>query len=181
MKRGLVILGVLFCNILNAQMGKPHYCTVGFEADLLPYMTGGYYGSVWIGHDHMRYRAVVTRVSTPGFLLNKGFANNKIQAYTLIADYFFEPGFERWWVGAGFEYWDEQIQTDARTSTAKYGSGIFTSGVGYVWKFYRNFYLNPWGGVHLRIAGHTKVLVDNEEYRPPFFTPEVSLKLGWHF
>src|SRR5579859_16531 len=118
--------------------------TLGFELDVLPYITGGYYGSVWAGHQHMRYRAIITSITTPEFLLSDGFTNNKIQAYAAIVDYFFKQGFEKWWIGGGLEYWNEQIQTNARISTGKYTATIVTLGTGYVWKFHKNFYLNPW-------------------------------------
>ncbi len=32
-----------------------------------------------------------------------------------------------------------------------------------------------------RVAGDNSVIVDNREFNPPLFTPEVSLKIGWHF
>ncbi len=67
-------------------------------------------------------------------MLEDGFTENKIHAYTLITDYFFQPGFQKWWVGAGFEYWKGQIQTDAKLSVSKYENVIFTTGGGYVWK-----------------------------------------------
>ncbi len=59
-------------------------------------------------------------------MLEDGFTENKIHAYTLITD--------KWWVGAGFEYWKGQIQTDAKLSVSKYENVIFTTGGGYVWK-----------------------------------------------
>lgn len=155
--------------------------TIGFELDVLPYVTGGYYGSIWLGRGHFRYRAIVTRITTPEFLVEDGFTNNEIQAYTAIADYFFNSEFRKWWVGAGFEYWKGKIQTDAKRSTVKYDNTIFTVGTGYVWKFYKNFYLNPWAALHTRIAGDSKVMVDDEEYSPSVITPEVSIKIGWHF
>ncbi len=27
---------------------------IGFELDALPYITGGYYGSIWVGHNNFR-------------------------------------------------------------------------------------------------------------------------------
>lgn len=155
--------------------------TVGFEVDVLPYITGGYYGSGWIGYDHWRYRAIITKITTPDFVLKDGFANNRIQAYTLIADFFFQPDFKGWWIGAGFEYWKGEIQSDAKLNIAKYDSGIFTAGGGYVWKFHKHFYLNPWAASHIRIAGDNNVIVDGKTFTPPVFTPELSLKVGWHF
>jgi hypothetical protein len=154
---------------------------VGFELDALPYLTGGYYGSVWVGHNHFRYRAIVTQITTPSFMVENGFNNNKIQSYTAIGDYFFSKGFEKWWIGSGFEYWKGQVQSDRKLSTARYNNMIFTAGGGYVWKFYRNFYFNPWIAVHCKVAGDNYVNVDGLRFRPAFVTPEASLKIGWHF
>lgn len=182
MKTFFFFLGLLISLTAAGQSVKgPSTSSTGFEIDALPYITGGYYGSVWVSHNHFRYRAIVTRVTTPDFFLKDGFTNNKMMVYALVTDYFFQPRVEKWWIGAGFEYWDAQIQTDARLSTAKYENYIFTVGGGYVWKFHRNFYLNPWAAVHGRIAGDERVAVDGVEFRPGFFTPEASLKVGWYF
>jgi len=62
--------------------------TIGFELDALPYVTGGYYGSVWYGLDRVRFRGVIAKVETPEFILEEGFENNKINAYAFIVDYF---------------------------------------------------------------------------------------------
>ncbi len=123
--------------------------TAGFELDAAPYLFNGYYASFWVGHDHFRYRAVITKIETPGFILEDGFTNNEMNVYAAIVDYFFKPGFEGWWIGPGLEYWDATIQTDAKLETAAYNNTIFTLGGGYVWKFHKNFYLNPWAAVHL--------------------------------
>ena len=55
---------------------------MGTEADVLPYMTGGY-GSVWYATGHLRYRAVVTRVTTRTFMLKDQFTDNRMMVYTL--------------------------------------------------------------------------------------------------
>ncbi|WP_147415865.1 hypothetical protein [Ulvibacterium marinum] len=155
--------------------------TVGFELDALPYLTGGYYGSVWVGHNHFRYRVVVANLEMPDFFVEDGFTNNELQAYAVIVDYFFKPELKGWWVGTGLEYWDSKIQTDAELETADYNNTVFTLGGGYVWKFHKNFYLNPWAAAHLRVAGDKDVPVDSSIFETPLFTPEISLKLGWHF
>ncbi|MBX7227921.1 MAG: hypothetical protein K1X55_17945 [Chitinophagales bacterium] len=155
--------------------------SIGVEADVLPYLTGGYYGSVWVSHQHFRYRGIWTQVTTPDFILDSGFANNQMMVYALVTDYFFRNKVERWWVGAGVEYWDASIQTDIKTSTAKYSNLIATAGCGYIWKVYQNLYINPWAAFHVRAAGDKNVVVDNKIFMPAFFTPEASLKIGWFF
>lgn len=59
------------------------------KVDALPSITDGCYGSVWVSNNHMRYRVIITNVTTPEFVLQDGFLNIKIMAYTIIADYFF--------------------------------------------------------------------------------------------
>ncbi len=155
--------------------------SIGFELDALPYITGGYYGSVWVGHKHLRYRAIIAKTDIPDFFIEDGFTNNEIKAYAVVVDYFFNPNLKGWWIGSGLEYWDAKIQTDARISTANYNNTIFTLGGGYIWKFYKNFYLNPWVAGHFIIAGDKDVVVDDSTFETKLFIPEISLKLGWHF
>lgn len=180
MKQSFFLMCLLASLTAHAQQNKAVF-SAGAEADVLPYITGGYYGSLWVSHSHFRYRGIVTRVTTPDFFLEKGFTDNRMMVYALVADYFFKPAVDRWWVGAGVEYWDARIQTDLKRSTAFYEQYIFTAGGGYVWKFAGNFYLNPWAAVHLRMAGERRVPVENTTFRPAFFTPEGSLKIGWYF
>jgi hypothetical protein len=71
------------------------------------------------------------------------------------------------------------IQTTRELGTARYENFIFTGGGGYVWKFYKNFYLNSWVAVHLRAAGDDQAAVDGQRFRPARITPEASLKIGW--
>ncbi len=180
MKQSFFLLCLLATLTAHAQQKDP-VVSAGVEADVLPYITGGYYGSIWVAHSHFRYRAILTRVSTPDFLLENGFGDNRMTVYAVIADYFFKPAVDRWWVGTGFEYWDARIGSDLNRSTAAYHQYVFTAGGGYVWKFAGNFYLNPWAAVHLRMAGEKRVPVGDATFEPAFFTPEGSLKIGWYF
>lgn len=174
-----ILSAILIVITVSAQEKKGS--TLGFEIDALPFILGGYYGSMWIGSNHVRCRAVITQVTTPQFLLDDGFTNNKIRVYAGIVDYFFKPGFEKWWVGSGLEYWRGSIQTNAKLSTEKYDQAIFTLGGGYAWRFHKRFYLNPWVAIHARLAGENKVLVDGKDLSPAAFIPEASIKVGWFF
>jgi hypothetical protein len=182
MRKLLMIFGILLPSLARGQEDTSITTSaLGFEVDVIPYVTGGYYGSVWYGYKHVRFRAVIAKVTTPDFIVEDGFTNNKIQAYAFITDYFFKPNFEKWWIAAGFEYWKGEIQTDAQLSTAKYNNTVFTVGGGYVWKISGHFYINPWAAGHIRIAGDSKVVVDNKEFEPNVFIPEASLKFGYYF
>ncbi len=62
MKKHILICLLLISNIIYGQNISARRATIGFEVDALPYLTEGYYGSVWIGCNQMRYRAIVTKV-----------------------------------------------------------------------------------------------------------------------
>jgi hypothetical protein len=182
MKKYIFALLVFVSAIANAQTKEnKSRLSIGAETDVLPYITGGNYGSAWVSKNHFRYRAVITNVTTPEFMLKDGFTNNNIMVYAALVDYFFKPIPEKWWIGAGFEYWDAEIQTSSKLSTVKYNNTMFTAGGGYVWRVYKNFYLNPWAAAHVRIAGDKSVMVDGKKFEPSLLLPELSLKIGWYF
>ncbi|MEZ4808972.1 MAG: hypothetical protein R2819_01315 [Allomuricauda sp.] len=182
MKTRIILLFLIASTLSFGQTAtQPTETKVGVELDVLPYLTGGYYGSVWAYNNHFRYRAVITHVTTPEFMVKDGFTNNEIQGYALIADYFFSPKFEKWWIGSGIEYWDAQIQSDQKLSTSDYDVFMLTFGSGYVWNIGKNFYVNPWAALHFRLEGDNKVMVDGNEFNTPAFIPECSLKVGWYF
>lgn len=155
--------------------------TAGLEQDVLPYVTGGYFAGIWAGKGHIRGRALLVRVHKPDFILPAGFSNNRVTAIALVGDYFLRKNWKGWWAGAGIVYWKNTIQTDAHIQTASFDQYLLNGSLGYSWKFWRNFYLSPWAGLHLQIAGDKEVPVGGKIFHPPLLNPEASLKFGWHF
>lgn len=151
----------------------------GAELDALPYITGGYYGSVWLGLEKqsLRIRPIVAKVNIPSFFLDDKYEKNTLKVYALVLDYFIEDNFEGIWLASGFEYWDATIKNKAGIS-ADYNEYIFTVGGGYVWKFWGNLYINPWVAGHFHLAGDKEVQTGADVFKPAFFTPEFSLKVG---
>jgi hypothetical protein len=164
----------------NATTAAPR-TTAGVELDVLPYASGGYYVSGWIGHDRVRVRPVVTKTTLPDFVVQDGFKNADLDVYAVIVDYFPRGGFRGFWVGAGVEFWKNAIENEGNGSTAEWDNTVATIGAGYVWKFAGNFYLNPWAAAHVVTGGPISVNAGGATYSPKRFTPEVSVKLGWHF
>lgn len=183
MKRSLsLLLFALALSLSNAQeTAQPARLTAGLELDLLPYATGGYFGAIWAGKGHWRGRLIVARATKPDFLLPDNYTDNTIRAYALLADYFPKENFRGWWLAAGLVYWDAKIRYKPDPNAADYRSYLLSGGAGYNWKFYRNFYLSPWAGLHVRVSGDDTVAFTGATYQPPRFNPEGSLKLGWHF
>jgi len=165
----------------DASASQARRTTVGVEIDALPYILSGYYGSVWVGRDQWRARAVVSRSTLPSFVVQDGFEDHRIDVVAALVDHFFKPDFRGFWVGGGAEYWQNDVRSKTSGQSASWDNVAATLGGGYVWKFYQNFYLNPWGAGHLIVGGDTKVPVGGETFEPSRLTGEVSIKVGWHF
>src|SRR5262249_20585080 len=97
-----------------------------------------------------------------------------------IVDFFFRDGFSGWWVGPGLERWNGDVTEKASGVRHGYETDILTVGGGYVWKFSKHVYLNPWAGVHIPIAGDREVSFPSAVFKINV-TPEASVKLGIAF
>ena len=170
----------LFCQA--AEKEQKSNLAFGIELDALPYINSGYYASAWLGFENinLRIRPVVAKTDIPDFYLDDNFNRNTLNAYALIADYFFKPSFEGFWLGTGLEYWDGEIE-DNFSASSNYQEFVYTLGGGYVWHFWKSFYLNPWAAFHLHLAGDREVPVGMETFKTDLLTPEASVKLGYQF
>lgn len=156
----------------------------GLEVDALPYLFGGYYASAWTGINNFRFRAIVTKINQPEFVTKNGFEDLSTNAYTFLIDYFpWKEGkqYSGWWIGAGVEYWDNNVTYSNENVSGDFDNYILTLGAGYVIKIWKNFYVNPWGAFHLRVGGDKTKQISSGEYESSLMLPEVSVKLGWYF
>ena len=128
----------------------------GSEIDVLPYATGGFYGSVFAGRSNWRFRGVAARSTTPSFLVTDGFTDKRTDAVALLFDRFFGSkgrSLEGFWIGGGAEHWRTRIRAEQSPEFAHYNDFVLTIGSGYVWGFSRHLYLNPWVGGHFVVVG----------------------------
>ena len=182
MQRVILFLCHLFVTVIPAAgQPKTDRMTAGIELDVLPYATGGYFIGAWAGKKKIRVRALMASVNKPDFIVPEGFTNNKVKAYALLGDYFLKDNWRGWWLGGGLVYWDSSIQSDAQLSTVTYQNILLNGSLGYSWKFWGNFYVSPWAGMHLRVGGASSVTVDGKSFNTPLLNPEASIKIGWHF
>lgn len=161
--------------------------TVGVAIDLLPPImsatTGnfGYSAQLWYGYKKFRVRGVIAGFQMPDKLMgNDDFKNLKTTATALISDYFRKNNFKGWWLGAGVEMWNNTITSKTTSLDYCFKDFVATAGSGYIFKVYKNFYVEPWGAVHC-VLNNEKVPVGTAEYQTKRFQGEVSLKVGWHF
>ncbi|MBS1556537.1 MAG: hypothetical protein JSU09_16570 [Bacteroidetes bacterium] len=153
----------------------------GLEADVVPYFLGGYHGSAVVGYNQWRFRGVFVGLTTPNSLLDDGFKDNKIKVGAIIVDYFFQPNWKKLFISTGVEYLGGNLSHENVGTTSDYNSILWTAGAGYVWKFYKNFYLAPHVAFTLRVSGDSKVSVGSFTQSLPSFQPEGGLRVGWHF
>ncbi len=184
MKKLTIILLLITSVIYSQTNNSDSRIRVGLEIDALPYLTGGYYFSAWGGYNNFRLRGVFTNFNSPSFIIPDGFEKQKTDAYTLLIDYFPASNkneFEKWWIGAGFEYWENSVINSSDNITGNYDNLILTIGGGYVWKIWDNLYLNPWAAGHFALSGTEEKRIGNDNFEPKVFLYEASLKLGWYF
>lgn len=160
--------------------------TVGIAIDLLPPVmsatTGhfGYSAQLWYGYKKFRVRGVVAGFQMPDKLMgNDDFQDLRTTAVALIFDYFRKNNFKGWWFGAGAEMWKNTITSKMDNNNYHFTNYVATAGTGYIFKVYKNFYIEPWGAVHYVLNNET-VTVEGTMYQTKKFQWEVSLKIGWH-
>ena len=161
--------------------------TVGVAIDLLPPImsatTGnfGYSAQLWYGYEKYRFRGVIAGFTMPDKLMgNDDFTNLQTTATALFFDYFLKNNFRGWWFGTGVEMWNNTITSKIDNQDYDFKDYVATAGSGYIFKVYKNFYVEPWGALHY-VLNDEKVTVGETEYKTKKFQGEVSLKVGWHF
>jgi hypothetical protein len=188
MKKLLCILLVLsMFNSINAQTDSIlTKKTIGVAIDLLPPAMSamanhfGYSAQLWYGYNKFRVRGVVAGFYMPDRMMgNSDFKDLKMTASALIVDYFKNYNFKGWWIGSGFELWNNTITSKTNNKSYSFNNYVATLGGGYIIKVYKNFYVEPWGALHY-VLNNEKVVVGTTEYKTKKFQGEVSLKVGWH-
>jgi hypothetical protein len=165
---------------------SPTPLALGFNIDLLPTALSaangklGYAPQVWFGIGHARVRFVGAHLEPPKALAfaPNGFRHPTITVFASIIDYTFGPHFDGWWIGSGFEAWQNSIEHDAAPGTARWNSTVFTVGGGHIWRVGGNFYLDAWAGAHVVLNPQT-VSLGAFQYDPFPLQAEASVKFGW--
>ena len=159
---------------------------LGFNVDFLPVVMSaaskefGMAGQVWVGIDHLRLRMVGARTFMPKFMLSEGFEKQDTTVLAFLVDYCFGDHFDSWWIGTGFELWFNEISHEGTRDTAAWTSGVWTLGGGYIWRFWRNVFLDPWIAMHVPL-NNKEVTIGEWSYTPWPVSAEISLKIGVFF
>ena len=183
----LLLIAVLLFGVASVTAQEPdkgRNWTFGTELDVFPYATGGWYASLFGAYENIRLRSVVAQSNLPGFVRDEGINEQRVQAYAGIIDFVFGrdnrgPTFDQWWLGFGYERWETTyVSADGMADVS---TNVLTVGGGYIWKFWKGFYLNPWVAAHVSIDNTEPIQVGSITTTPPGVLPEASLKIGWMF
>jgi hypothetical protein len=155
--------------------------TIGTEQDILPYLTGGYYAAGWAGKDHVRVRALTAQVNKPDIIVPEGFDDNWVTAYAVLAEYFLKENWQGWSASTGFVYWQNSIELEGGSKREDYDTYLINGSLSYSFKIYRQFYISPWAGLHLKVGGPDTITIDGQSFDQPLINPEASLKFGVYF
>ncbi|MCG8575495.1 MAG: hypothetical protein MI810_11470 [Flavobacteriales bacterium] len=176
----ILLLSLWTTTSFGQSKSKPAPIHVGIEQDVLPYVLKGYIGTLWIGRYYSRYRVSYAEANSPAFFLADGIAADKVKAFGISFEYFFNENFEGLWLGPGLGHWTNYLEnTDG--ITAKNESFIFSFGGGYNFRLTNWLYTSPWVALHSRVSGNDDFMIGSTNYQPAIFTPELSIKLGVKF
>lgn len=147
---------------------------------MFPFISGGYYSSVITGLNNIQGRVVYAKSNQPRFILPDGFDKNTMHVLAFIFDYFplTKKNTGGFWVGGGFEIWNNEARNKKERITGKFTNYVATIGAGYAFYFSEHFYVNPWGAVHAITGGPGQVLIGGANYRVSKVLPELSVKFG---
>ena len=175
MKKFSLILLLLTSFMFSQERPKFNF---GSETDLVPFLTGGYYSSLWVSYDNFKLRSVLANVNMPDFLIPDGFDEYEVKANAIIIDYFFNEDLTGHWLALGVEFWNNRARNESNLVSEKFNSTIFTFGTGYVYYFYGNLYVNPWIAVHYNNSDNNS-LIGGLKFEEKEWTPEFSVKFGF--
>ena len=184
MKRiGITFLALFAVAILLADTSELSKWKLFTELDGLPYITGGYYGSVGLAKQHIRLRVVHAMMNIPSFSTPKGFDNYENRTWTLLADYCpSENGYTKGvWIGSGMEYWQNKLRNKEDHTTKEFNLAIYTLGGGYIIPISGHLFINPWVASHVPLTSKREYIIGNKTAKLPAIYAEGSLKLGWRF
>lgn len=155
----------------------------GAELDVLPYFNKGYDLSLWTSYYLFKVNFDWALKYPADFVTNVGFENLRYKTFGVQFSYFPIPHsleLDRLWFGLGMEKWSSKIQQSTTKAEAVFNNYLISVSVGYLLFVYGNWYVNPYLSGHLRAFGDKSVYVGGYLYNVQKFTPEISIKIGYH-
>lgn len=176
----LMAVSTAYADTGNESAEGKEKIVIGTEVDLLPYLSGGYYLSEVTGFQHFQVRLVNATTLIPEFVTPAGFDSWKLNATTIIIDYFPDEDRKGLWLAIGYEYWNSRIKVKETNENGSFSQNILTIGSGYVYRLSDHWYIDPWAALHLNLGDKT-VTIGSKNLDLPDCMLEASIKVGYNF
>ncbi len=174
----LIILCLASCCLLHAQQ-------IRFESDPLPFILKGWVAALAVGSETWSVRILDARVDKPQWLLPSSVDNNRIHSDAILLDYsipsvtFLKT--DGMALSVGLVRWAGTIRNKELDETRAYVCELVSVGGALFYFLDSHFYLSPWAGLHLLVAGDRELSFSHGSYSIPRLNPEASVRIGYRF
>lgn len=132
----------------------------------------------WFGIDRFKLRLNITHMRIPDSLVaTRYFHKNSANTFSLVFEYCFGSNFDGFTVGGGVGVINNMVSHRYFNRKGNSITPFVTIEGGYIWRFYRNLYIEPCLALDVMVTGQ-KIKVWGFDYKPLPVTGEISLKFG---
>jgi len=158
--------------------------SLGFDADVVPYILEGSHGDIWLGFSGWRVRVITAYVPFPRSFAPAGFKDLTETISEVEVDRFFGSRADQYlgtWAAVGAGDSITSIKSSTSPAAAHVRSDDLHAGLGYSAQLMGRFYISPWIGFvyHETIPG--TVTMGTQHWHPESSAFEAGLKFGWSF
>ena len=132
----------------------------------------------WFGIDHYKIRFDIAHMRVPDTIAGtKYFYKNSCNSFSVMAEYIFGNNFDGFHIGAGIGVWHNTIRHKYFNVHGNIILPFLKIEGGYIWKFYKNLYLEPCAALDIMLM-HKTISIYGFTYKPLPAAGEISVKFG---
>lgn len=134
----------------------------------------------WFGVDNLKIRLDIAHFRIPNdCVATRYFKRNNVNAFSLTFEYAFGAHFDGFIVGAGIGMWQDSVSHRYFNESATVVRPFVSIEGGYIWKFYKNLYIEPCLALDVMLTRRTLSVVWCR-YTPLPVAGEITLKFGMY-
>lgn len=152
----------------------------GVGINLLPIAYNGIGGAGWIKYKNMRYNIEYFNFDVPSSYYGANLENGVTEdAFRVGIDYFFWKNLPGIYLPIGFEYWKNSLGHKQFANRAEFDTKLFSIGIGYLYNFTENVYLDSRLSMGTLLGGVFEVRTSNFTFLPRTISHSAMLGLGF--
>ncbi len=155
----------------------------GLEADPIPYFNQGYNFSFWSSYYLFKFHFDWSLKYPAEFVKAPGFEDLRYKSFAVQVQYFpiaRHQELDKLWFGFGIARWSSKVKNSVTKVEGVFNNILLKFSVGYVVFVYDKLYLNPYLSGDLRMSGDKSPYIGGAVYNVQNFTPEISVRVGYH-